>query len=186
MSYRIEHLCLYGYVEGLTDGAVAERAEVHLEAGAVECAHRLGEQGGFDETESGVGGGAATAVEVGLQHSRGEVLRHAVLHDLHAGGVEAAHLSGAAALRELGKLFQAAFAVPPQGADDAGEQRALTGRAQIVLASATARIRPPPTATAASTGVGRVPAPVRTRPPTRTVSACWLRCAIEATSGSAG
>ncbi|MFD4241482.1 hypothetical protein ACFWP3_07795 [Streptomyces sp. NPDC058525] len=46
-----------------------------------------------------------------------EVLGDAVLHHLHAGGVEAAVLSGAVALLDVGYPFEAAFAVPPQSAD---------------------------------------------------------------------
>ncbi len=118
-------------VEDLPHGAVPERVEVELEARAVETGHGLGEQCGVDEAQPGVGGRAAAAVEVRLQQAGREVLGDAVLHDLDAGGVEAAHPAGAAALLQLGDLFQAAFAVPPQGADDAGPQRALAGGAQV-------------------------------------------------------
>ncbi len=59
-----------------------------------------------------------------------------------------------------------------------------SARERTSFSPATARIRPPATATAASTGAG--PVPVNTFPPTNTVSARCLFLDIDASSGSAG
>ena len=124
-------------VERFADGTVAERVEVHLEAGGVELGHVLAQGVRVDEAEAAVGRRAAAGVEVGIEHPGGEVLGDAVLHDLHRRRPETAVVAARAPLDELVDLLGAPLAVPPQGCDHSGSERtrlaALTARVVAAL-----------------------------------------------------
>ncbi len=105
-------------VERLADGPVADGVHVHLEAGLLTGDDRLGQRLAGDEGVAPVGGRVAAAVEVGVDHRRGEVLRHAVLHDLHRRRPEPRPGQLLAPGDQVGHLLDAAVAVPPQRTDD--------------------------------------------------------------------
>ena len=118
--------CLDG-VQRLAHRAVAERVEVHLEARGVEPGHVLAQRERVDEAEPGVVGPAAAAVEVGLEHGRGEVLGDAVLHDLDAGRGEPADLPCARRSTSSATCSAPALTVPPQRADHPRPERPVAG-----------------------------------------------------------
>ena len=66
------------------DARVADRVDVHLEAGRVERRHRLGELGGRPDRQTA----AVRAVEVRLEHRAGAHLDDAVGEELHRAGAD--------------------------------------------------------------------------------------------------
>src|SRR5215831_19763396 len=117
-------------VERLADRAVPDRVEMHLEAAGVDGRDRRLQLLRVEEAGPGACGLTAMAVEIGSQHGGREVLADPVLHDLHAGGAEAATpvpggLGGPVpALREPVELPGPGPALPPERADHPGGEQA--------------------------------------------------------------
>ena len=106
-------------VERLARAAVADGVHVHLEALGVERGDGLLQRLGVDERVAGVVGGVAAAVEVRREQRGGEVLGHAVLHDLDGGRAEPA--AGQRLARRSTRSATCStpeLAVPPERADD--------------------------------------------------------------------
>ena len=96
----------------------------------------LGEHRGVDHRQAGAVGRVPAAVQVRRRHRRGEVLRHAVLHDLDDVGGEPAGAHPAA--DQVLDLLQPAGAVPPQRAAHPGGERAGRRQPQVGVV----RVRP--------------------------------------------
>ncbi len=118
-------------VQRLPDGPVAERVEVHLEAERVQLGDVPGQQRRVDEAEPAVRRRTAARVQVGRGHRGGEVLRHAVLHDLHGRAGQPPDRELLAVRDELGDLLRAAVPVPPERAGHRRGQPALGGRGPV-------------------------------------------------------
>ena len=69
-----------------------------------------------------------------MEHAGGEVLDHAVLHDLHAGGAVAPAARPLARVDQLIDLLQITRAVPPQRAHHARGERTARGQRRIDVA----------------------------------------------------
>ena len=118
-------------VQRLARRAVADGVHVDLEPGVVERPHRLTQRGGLDEGVAGVAGRPAVVVEVRRGQRRREVLRDAVLHDLHGRGAEPAAGHRLAPPDEVGHLLDAEPPFPPQGTHHVGAQVAVAGRGDV-------------------------------------------------------
>src|SRR5688572_9774234 len=77
--------CQLNRVESVANGPVSDRMEMALEAKTVQDTNYLAQSGRPDEVNTGVAGGAASAIQVGLEHGRREVLGDAIEHQLDAG-----------------------------------------------------------------------------------------------------
>ncbi len=94
-------------------------------------AHLLGQVRGIHIGQPAVAALAAAAIQVGVDHPGGEVLRDTVLHDLHGAGPEPARLALLPPVEQVVQLVCAAAAIPPQGALDPGGERAVPGGGQV-------------------------------------------------------
>ncbi len=120
-------------VQGEPDGPVADRVLVHLEAEPVELDDGGQQVGRLEVGQPVVAAVAAVPVAVGLEHRAGEVLQHAVDHDLDGCRVETGAGHGgvrrrAAPLDQVGDLLDPSVPVPPQRPDDPGGQLAVGGQ----------------------------------------------------------
>ena len=100
-------------VERLADGPVAERVEVHLEAGRVERGHDLAESRRIDERQAAVVGVVAVPVAVGREHRGGLVLGDAVDHDLRRAELVAGALAPSAATASRRAIMASTCSRPP-------------------------------------------------------------------------
>ena len=118
-------------VQRLADRPVPDGMHMHPEARDVEPGYLLGQVGRIHIGEPAVPGLAAAAIQVGVDHPGGEVLRDAILHDLHGAGPEPAHLALLPPVEQVVQLVCAAAAIPPQGALDPGGERAVPRGGQV-------------------------------------------------------
>ena len=117
-------------VEGLADGAVGKRVDVHLEALAVEEGDDVRQLVRLVHPDPAVVRRPAVPVEVRLEDGRCEVLEDAVLEDLRAANPETADRALLASPQKVVELLVAALARPAEVALGAhGQQAALGERA---------------------------------------------------------
>ena len=109
-------------VQGLSDRAFPDRVDVHLEPLGVQAGDGDLQLLGLDERRPAVVGGPALGVQVGLEDRGGEVLDHAVLHDLDRRGREPPDPAPLARGEQVLDLLDPPVAVPPQRAHDPSGQ----------------------------------------------------------------
>ncbi len=118
-------------VQRLAHRAVADRVKVHLETFGIELRDRPLQKLGLDHRD------AAHLLPsrqlVGLEHDRGVILHHAVLHDLDGAGVDAAIRERSPQVLDRVDLLETLVALPPDGADDAHREFAGLVEAAIGL-----------------------------------------------------
>ena len=105
-------------VQGLSDRALPDRVDVHLEPLGVQAGDGRLQLLGLDERRPAVVGGPALGVQVGLEDGGGEVLDHAVLHDLDRRGREPPDPAPLARREQVLDLLDPPVPVPPQRAHD--------------------------------------------------------------------
>jgi hypothetical protein len=115
-------------VEGVADGAVADRVHVDLEAVRVEGREGLGKLVVVDVADSALIRLVTRGVAVGTEQGPGVVLEDPIGHDLHGHGMEGGRRSAVTASHELVDLLEAPVPIPPEGADDANGQVTPLGR----------------------------------------------------------
>ncbi len=125
--------CSFDGIEGLTNGAISERMEVHLEAESVQLGDVFLQPHRINKIQAGVVGRATAPVEVGLEHCGCVVLRDTVEHDLDRAWRKAPDTTISALLDEFRYLLTTAVAVPPQGSHDSGGEPTAEGQLAVGL-----------------------------------------------------
>ena len=120
-------------VERVAHGPVADCVEVRLETEGVDPRHHIGEDMGVDEVDAAVGGRRTCAIQVRVEHRRGEVLDDPVEQQLDARRPEAAERAPLPVLAPRLDLVDATPSIPPVGGDDARGQPALLREPAIGL-----------------------------------------------------